>query len=261
MKTAASKFGMLCLAAGLLSGCETVSEMASATGDTVGGWYNSAKNSVVGSDRSYIGRQVGDGLDEADAISISRESAKALERSPAGKTVNWRNPKTGASAKITPGETVMEKRKIQTARKKGVAPSSSLLLIGKTYQAKKNANLRSGPGTKHPVVGGLAAGEKMIAVGKVERSDWIMVSMNGKVIGYVFASLVAPSKKQSPDLREAGEAPDVADGDQGKDVVIDTITVSTACRKVDYEVITGDGESAKDEFQACRAHDGDWEIN
>ena len=261
MKTAASKLGMLCLAAGLLSGCETVSEMASATGDTVGGWYQSAKQSVIGSDRSYIGRQVGDGLDEADAVSISKESAKALEGSPAGKTVKWRNPKTGASAKITPGETVMEKRKIQTARKKGVAPASSLLLIGKTYQAKKNANLRAGPGTQHPVVGGLAEGERMTAVGKVTSGDWIMVSMNGKVIGYVFESLVTPSKKQSPDLREAGDGPDIEDGDHGKDVVVDTVTVSTACRKVDYEVITGDGESAKDDFQACRAHDGAWEIN
>ena len=261
MKTAASKFGMLCLAAGLLSGCETVSEMASATGDTIGGWYQSARDSVVGSDRSYIGRQVGDGLDEADAISIGRESAKALDREPAGKTVNWRNPETGASAKITPGETFMEKREIQTARKKDVTPSSSLLLIGRTYQAKKNANIRSGPGTQHPVVGGLAAGEKMTAIGKVERSDWIMVSMNGKVIGYVFASLVTPSKRQSPDLREAGDRPDFVEGGDGEDVVVDTITVSTACRKIDYEVITGDGESAKDEFQACRAHDGAWEIN
>jgi len=261
MKTAASKFAMLCLAAGLLSGCETVSEMASATGDTVSGWYQSAKRSVGGSDRSYIGRQVGDSLDEADAISISRESAKALERSPAGKTVNWRNPKTGASAKITPGETVMEKRKIKTARKKGVAPSSSLLLIGKTYEAKKNANLRAGPGTKHPIVGGLAKGVKMTAVGKVEQSDWIMVAIDGKVIGYVFASLVAPSKKQAPDLREAGDRPEVADDDHGKDVVVDRIMVSTACRKVDYEVTTADGELAKDEFQACRADDGAWEIN
>jgi len=35
MKTAASKVGMLCLAAGLLAGCESVKEMAATSSDTV----------------------------------------------------------------------------------------------------------------------------------------------------------------------------------------------------------------------------------
>lgn len=249
MKTAASRLGALCLAASLLAGCESVD-----------GFYQSAKNTIMGSDRSYIGRQVGGDLDEADALSIGRESAKALEHTRAGKTVSWSNPASGTSAVITPGDTVMEKRKIKTARGKAVAPASGLVLIGKIYKARKNANLRAGPNTKHPTVGGLAAGEKFIAVGKVARGDWIMVEINGKVIGYVFGSLVRPVKR-TPDLRESGDAPKMAAKDHGGDVVVETITVSTACRDVNYTVRTADGESAKEEFRACRASDGAWEIN
>ena len=258
MKRAVSKIGLLCFAAGLLAGCETISDMASATSDTVGGWYSSAKNTVMGSDRNYIAQQIGDGLDEDDAISISRKSAWALEKSPAGKTVTWKNPDSGASAAITPGETQIEKRKIKTARMKGVAPAPSLLLIGKTYKAVRNANIRSGPATGVRIVGGLAAGETITAIGKVERTDWIMVGIDGRAIGYVYAPLIAPAKKQTPNLRESndGNTPEHAEG-----VVVDTMTVSTACRNVSYTVKTPDGESAHEEFRACKASDGDWEIN
>lgn len=258
MKRAVSKIGLLCFAAGLLAGCETVGDMASATSDTVGGWYSSAKNTVMGSDRNYIAKQVGDGLDEDDAISISRKSAWALEKTPAGKTVTWKSPDSGASAAITPGKTQIEKRKVKTARMKGVAPATNLLLIGKTYKAVRDANIRSGPSTNQKKTGGLAAGETVTAIGKVERTDWIMVGMDGRAIGYVYAPLIAPAKKQTPELRESGSGDTPKDGEG---VVVDTMTVSTACRSVSYTVKTADGDAAKEEFRACKASDGDWEIN
>ena len=261
MKTAVSKIGLLCLTAGLLVGCETMSEVASATGDTVSGWYGSAKNTVMGSDRNYIAKQVGDSLDEEDAISIGRESAKALEKTPSGKTVTWSNPDSGANATITPGETFIEKRKIKSARKKDVQSAPSLLLIGGTYKAIRNANLRAGPGTGHEIVGGLAKDEAVTAIGKVERSDWIMVGIDGQAVGYVYAPLIAPSAQQKHELREAGDAGEQSAEGKGNDVVVDTITVSTACRSVAFTVNTAEGDSAEDEFRACKASDGAWEIN
>ena len=261
MKRAASRIGVLCVAAGLLAGCETVGDMASATTDTVGGWYSSAKNTVMGSDRNYIAKQVGDGLDEDDAVSISRKSAMALEKTPAGKTVTWQNPDSGASATITPGETIIEKRKIKAARMRGVERSSSLVLIGRTYKAVRNANVRAAPGTGKKIVGGLAKGEKITAIGKVERSDWIMVGMDGRAIGYVYAPLLQPATKQTPRLREAGDDDMLADVEDSDGVVVETMTVSTACRNVSYTVKMADGESAEDEFRACKASDGAWEIN
>ncbi len=247
------KIGLLCLAVGLLAGCESMGKV----GETTKGWYNSAKSAVMGSDRSYIGRQVGSDLDEADAMSIGRATARALEFKKAGETVTWSNSKTGASAVITTGATKVEKRKVKTALNKGVTASPNLVLIGRAYKAKKNVNIRSGPSTRHRIVGGLAGGERVTAIGKVARSDWIMVGIDGKAIGYVFASLVKPVKKYRPELREEGDA----DMDMGEGVMVETMVVSTACRTVNYTVMTRDGDPARDKFRACKASDGAWEIN
>ena len=253
MTKSTCKIGLLCLAVGLLAGCETMDKV----GDTTKGWYDSAKNAVMGSDRSYIGRQVGGDLDEADAMSIGREAARALEFKKAGETVTWSNRKSGASAVITTGATQIEKRKIKTALNKGVTASPNLVLIGRTYRAKKNVNIRSGPSTGHRVVGGLAGGERVTAIGQVARSDWIMVGIDGRAIGYVFSSLVKPVKKYRPELREEGDA----DMDFGNDVMVESMVVSTACRTVNYTVKTRDGDPARDKFRACKASDGAWEIN
>jgi surface antigen len=253
MKTTTSKVAMLCLAGTLLTGCESVKEMASKSGDTIEGWFG-------GSDRSYIAQQVGSDLNDDDAMAIEKASARALEWTPAGKSVTWSNPKTGTRAVIVPGKKEMAKRKIQTARMKGVAPAPNMELIAQIWSAQRNANLRSAPGTHGAIVGGLAKGERFTAIGKVDGGKWIMVGMNGKAIGYVFAKLVGPHKAKDAPVLRAEELE--LDGDSlGRDVVVDTMTVAAACRTVNYTVITGDNEQAKERFRACKAGDGAWEIN
>ena len=44
-------------------------------------------------------------------------------------------------------------------------------------------------------------------------------------------------------------------------VVVDTMTVATSCRTVNYTVIMTDSDPANEEFRACKASDGAWEIN
>ncbi len=249
MRTAVSKVGVLCLAAALLVGCESMKQMASNTTDTVGGWFG-------GSDRSYFERKVGNGFAEADAMSLSRRTARALNSGKAGKIVTWRNSKTGARATIVPGQAMIEQHKFETARRKGVAVPANMTVIGKTYRAKRNANLRAGPGSKNRKVGGLAKGEKFTAVGKVG-GEWIMVSMKGRAIGYVFADLVKPAKSQTSMLREEL---DLASGDYGDDVVIENMRVATSCRIVKFSVTLRHGDSTNDQFKACKAVDGAWEI-
>ena len=246
MQATTSKVAILCLAGALLAGCESVKEMAS--------------KSFGGSDRSYIARQVGGDLNDEDAMAIEKASARALEWTPAGKSVTWSNPKTGTRAVIMPGKTEMTKREIQTARKKGVAPAPDMELVAQRWSARRNANLRSAPGTHGKIVGGLAKGEKFTAIGKVEGGKWIMVGIDGKAVGYVFSKLVGPVKsKPAPVLR--AEELDLDKDGLGKNVVVDTMTVATACRTVNYTVITGDNDQAKETFRACKASDGAWEIN
>lgn len=258
MQRAPSKFAVLCLGAGLLAGCETMGEFGATATDTVGGWYDSAKTAITSSDRDYIARQVGDDLSEEDAAAISRAVAKALERSPAGRKVTWQNSKTGASATLTPGDTSLEKRKIKAAMRKGVVVTPNMVLIARGYQAARNANLRAGPGTGYKVVGGLAKGERLSALGAVGKGDWILVALDGEVVGYVYAPLVAPDPKARAELREAGSG---AEPRSGKNLVVETLTVSTSCRTMDYTVRTAQGDPTQDAFQACKASDGAWEIN
>ncbi len=85
--------------------------------------------------------------------------------------------------------------------------------------------------------------------------------MEGRAIGYVYAPLLQPVTKQTPRLREAGDDDMLADVEDSDGVVVETMTVSTACRNVSYTVKMADGESAEDEFRACKASDGAWEIN
>lgn len=261
MKLAASRIGILCLSAALLSGCETMGEWADATADTVGGWYDAAAESLSGSDEGVIAGQVDD-IDEADAASIATRTARALDSSPAGRAVTWSNPKSGVKAQIVPGQTVVERKQIQDARRKDVLAASNMVLIGRTYKAAKNANLRAGPSTKSKVVGGLIKGESFTAIGKVGGEDWIAVGIGGKTVGYVFATLVVPAKSgDKAELRRALDIEGQHPGGFGDDVVIETITVSTACRDVNYTVTTGSGAPAKKQFRACKARDGAWEVN
>ena len=246
MQATTSKVAILCLAGALLAGCESVKEMAS--------------KSFGGSDRSYIARQVGGDLNEEDAMAIEKASARALEWTPAGKSVTWSNPKTGTRAVIMPGKTEMTKREIQTARKKGVAPAPDMELVAQRWSARRNANLRSAPGTHGKIVGGLAKGEKFTAIGKVQGGKWVMVGINGKAVGYVFSKLVGPVKtKRAPVLR--AEELDLDSDDLGNNVVVDTMTVATSCRTVNYTVIMDDSDPANEKFRACKASDGAWEIN
>lgn len=243
MRMAASKVWLFGLAIGALAGCQTL-------------------NDFVGWDRHYIARQVGGDLDENDAMAISRKSAEALEWAPAGKSVSWRNPKTGTRAVIVAGKTETEAVQIQTARKKGVAAPRNLQLVGRTYFAKRNANVRAAPGTGSRIIGGLAKGERFTAIGQVDGGKWLMVGVKGRAIGYVFNTLVSESKKskEKPDLREELDTEELSTANFGRDIVVEELTVATACRTVDYTVFMTGSEPAIEQFRACKASDGAWEF-
>lgn len=268
MRTAVSKIGMVCLTAGLLVGCETMGEWADATGETMSGWADATGDAVTGlydstvggGSDSFVGRNLG-GINEKDGASLDRRAAGALDTAPAGRAVTWSNPETGVKATIVPGKTVTERRQIENARKRDVAAANSMVLVAKTYQAKKNVNLRAGPSTNSRIAGGLAAGERFTAIGKVAGGNWIMVGIKGKAIGYVFAKLVQPAKQGNSQLREVLDLDAQHPDGFGKDVVIDLVTVSTACRDVTYTVVNRDGEADRDTFRACKARDGAWEVN
>lgn len=254
MQRAPFKLLAAVLGAGLLAGCETMGEL----GDTAGGWYDSATSALSSSDEGYIARKIGDDVSEEDAEAIGRAVAKALERAPAGREVTWKSKTSGASATFKPGGTRLEKREIEAAMRKGVVVTPNMVLIARGYTAARNANLRAGPGTDHKVVGGLAKGESLTALGAVGKGDWILVALDGEVVGYVYAPLVAPDARARVDLRDSGSA---GRPRAGEGLSVETMVVSTSCRTMSYTVRPAEGEPTEDQFHACKAGDGAWEIN
>jgi len=260
-------FKILALAfvAGTFTACETIDSAATSTSDTVGSWFQSAKEAFSSSDQQagtgqgYFAREVGADLAADDAEAIGREGAKALDHGTAGEAVEWRNAETGVQAVFIPGDPVLEKRKMTANLKKGVAQPRDLEVIGGTYESRYNSNLRSAPGIENPLVGRLKPGERFTAVGRSHSRAWILVAKGGNMVGYVYEPLVAPASSggPAPELRETRISQPI-----GKEKpAVDTILAATPCRNLAYDVVTGSGQRARAELRACKASDGAWEIN
>lgn len=54
---------------------------------------------------AMVGGSIGQSLDEHDKLMMLRSSRQALEFSPTGRAVEWRNPDTGHYGSVTPTQT------------------------------------------------------------------------------------------------------------------------------------------------------------
>ena len=55
---------------------------------------------------AFLGNEVGKSLDRADKMAMETSTQRALETSPSGQTVVWRNPDSGNSGTITPAPAI-----------------------------------------------------------------------------------------------------------------------------------------------------------
>ena len=99
----------------LTTGCENPKQ---AVGSLGGGALGAWAGSTIGSGRGQVvatavgavagallGGAIGQQLDQADKERAGRTYQSALERSPVGKTAQWRNPDSGNYGTITPTRT------------------------------------------------------------------------------------------------------------------------------------------------------------
>jgi len=70
------------------------------------------------------------------------------------------------------------------------------------FALTRNANVRNGPSTDHRVLAQLPSGTAIDAIGRVPEGDWILASVDGLVVGYVFAGLMI--KAPGTELELAG---------------------------------------------------------
>ncbi len=239
----------------------------------------------------WLGNQIAASLSKQDQADLNNQAAGALEHARDGETVEWKAVDSNATVRMTPTNTHRTTRQTAMVKLKQVETPPALSLINKPYQADKSANVRSGPGTRYAVVGGMKSGEKFHAVGQVRSSPWIMVAKGGVSVGYIYQPLVSaiaepvpivrssdkspsPSRLQ-PQIREAVDLDEISVSEldavdldsieiggevvQG-DVVAEEVEVEGTCRKMDY-AIEDDKQSSQESFEVCEGTDGAWEIS
>ena len=269
----------LCLSTGCTSLQSTMDEMGldkQKLGAVAGGALGLLAGSQVGGGRgrtlamitggiagAYLGGVIGRKLDAKDRIAATQ----ALENLDDNASHTFTNPDTGKTTTFTVNNTRKVVREMPIVRRKQVAKASAIELIGKPYKALKNANLRNAPSTSGTtVVGGLKAGEVFTAVGKVSQQPWIMVAQNNITIGYIHKSLVAETTiQQELVLREAVDLDamdektraqsNYAAVDLDADLVVEQVAVNTNCRDINFSQ-----QGSNNNFKACKAADGAWEI-
>ena len=262
MTTRVFKLGVLLLAAGARGGCESMSQTANS-------WYGQAKGLFSGGgERGFIDRQTGDSIGADDSALLSGRVAEALETAAPEESVAWRSPKSGASGWIKAGKRVKERRSITSVRDLGLANAPLAEIVGSPYRATGTANIRSGPGTKHAIVGRLKKGETVTALARVKGVKWLMVGREGRAIGYTYAPLLRPARRAAAIAAGAMGLRDPRSADSGKSgagkpdfgAEIETATVRTPCRNVLYELTPEGGTARKYRFRACKAGDGAWQV-
>lgn len=77
--------------------------VGAALGSQVGGGrgriWGTALGAVLG---AALGSQIGKALDEGDKAAMASKTSEALESTPAGRCVSWKNPDTGNYGEIIP---------------------------------------------------------------------------------------------------------------------------------------------------------------
>ncbi len=272
----------------LLSGCATDGTNGSASsidkqavGTVLGGILGAVAGSRIGGGNgrfvavaagtllgAYVGNQIGASLDEADRLAVKKKVNEVLVSAPDGKVVKWSSPDSGSSAVLTPKDTHKEVRKVTLLRDKRVAPLPRLELIGETWQAKTNANVRAAPSLNADIVSGLKSGETFEAVAKVEGRDWIVVARGKRTIGYVASFLVrkavdrevmARPTPPSPTNNAAPANAAAVDLDTSN-LVADQVIATSTCRDMSVVIKTKNGKQEHQDIKACKAADGAWDI-
>lgn len=202
-------------------------------------------------------------LEQSVSSSIARSFSKVLSGEDLAthetqvlKTIyededqSWENTTTGASGKteITQVKTKTKNTKVVVLKDK-VETVPPLDLIGENYTAKSGSNVRGGPGTDYKVVGHIAASEVVSVVGKVQDSDWFLISQGGVGSGFVLGSLLeaSPTEQASNTDAPSGEIAEVK------------TEAAQTCKTIEQTVVLEDGSQKSETIKACQGPNG-WEI-
>ena len=224
----------------------------------------------------FIGNRIGASLDERERADLAAQSRQALSAPVDNAPVNWKSDHSDSAATLTASNTRQETRTVSVVRDATVAPATDLDPIGSTYRARYATTIRLAPNGASGVVGPLANGERVEAVGRVRSAPWVMVARNGKAVGYVPTADVEPVPRPAPvatasapaaatpaksfDLDSQAPVRAAADLDAlPPGTAVDKVAANVPCRDLKMTV-SSKGESETSNQTACKSPDGTWEL-
>ncbi len=245
-----------------LASCGTVDQFSKQqTGTAIGGAIGAILGNQFGGNNkalwtalggvggALIGNQIGQYLDEQDQQRMAQATGRTITT---GQPHVWSNPNnnTRGETRVIATQSRQEPVKVKVLKKK-ITKVPPLDIIGQTYRAKTNSNLRGGPGTDYVKVGSLDQNEAVNVVGKVRDKDWYLISHDGVGSGFIYASLLeaAPSEQPAPSKTLIVES----------DIGEEDVAANRECRKIQQSVSLADGSSQTETIDACQGPTG-WEV-
>ncbi len=219
----------------LMAGCETYDSVGGPDLGSIGprGGKNFAGNSALG-----------DSLNRADRETLEITAVRVLEDGPRGERQAWSGSKANGS--FTPGAfylgNLLPDPEAMMSAPAGINAGYALETEQGAFVLAKNSNIRTGPSTNHRVLETLPSGTGVNGVGRVVGEDWMLISIDGDVRGYVFAPLLV-------------EAP----GTGALDLAGGPVRTPRLCREFTQELTIG---ISRDRWSglACKSRDG-WELS
>ncbi|WP_180978197.1 SH3 domain-containing protein [Halomonas urumqiensis] len=227
---------------GTLIGAGTGALLGSRIGGGSGRIVAGAAGAVVG---GLIGREIARHLSQSGQQQMATANQRALDT---GQTQVWEDPETGARGETAVSERSTRQQQVQVSVKRDrVDEIPPIDLIGATYVASTGSNVRGGPGTDYRSVGSLSSGQRVQVVGKVQGSDWYLISEGGAANGFVSSSLLRPVPAEQ-------QAPVTPASSGGGDVML--VEASQTCNVNTTRVTQPNGEVVEDRIRICQGPDG-----
>jgi len=151
------------------------------------------------------GSPLGAQLPDRDAAALSGVFLSAMESGKTGAGQRWSNG--GARGEIVPGAYAIANLKndpdLRLAARDGLDLSHPMETGQGLFVMVRNSNVRSGPSTQRRIVEVLPSGVGVDVAGKIVGQPWMLIAVDGRVIGYVHENLL---------IRAPGAALELAGG-------------------------------------------------
>jgi surface antigen len=187
---------------------------------------------------TILGGALGAAAGSAVACKLQKTDQAKAERAAqqavlTGQDQTWQSDESGASGTVEVGQDVQGVSLADLKLASGVEPASGYSKVNAAYVSSGAVNVRAAPGTAAPVLGKLAAGQRVWVPASVQGQPWMLISDQGVGRGYVSAPLL-------------------------KRAVVST--AASNCKLV-KQTVNMPGQAAETEtLQACKGSDGQWSM-